>query len=150
MLRRIVAGIVGGLALAASFFASIYAIEALKDFRTTDIVAAPWWMIAAELTMCSMALGTLAIGFRFLGFAITGRDNVRNGLWLRPILLGIGLFFPVFLVSLVLGFYWAYHVHSHANPDDKVLVAFKISCSSGVAAAIIGSAILFRRARTRR
>jgi hypothetical protein len=41
--------------------------------------------------MCSMALGAFVIGFRFLDFALTGRNRGVGGRWLRPILLGCGL-----------------------------------------------------------
>jgi hypothetical protein len=138
------------LALTACFFASAYAIIALEDSHPSDLTTAPWWAIAAELVMCLIALGTLVIGSRFLSFALTGRNSAGDGRWLKPILLGMGLFFPVFFVSLGSGLYWAYHVQSHENPDDNALLALKVSSYAGVAAAIIGSAVLLRRARSRR
>jgi len=122
---------------------------ALDDFRSTDIASAPWWAIAGELTMWSMALFTFVIGLRFSSLALTGRSIEYAGRWLKPIVLGAGLFFPFFLVSLVVGLYWAYHLQSHGNPDDSALVALRVSAGTGVAAAIVGSAVMLARGRRR-
>jgi hypothetical protein len=146
MAKRIVAGIVGVIALVACFFASFKVVEAFADAHLTDVSAAPWWAITAELLMCSMALGALVIGFRFLDFALTGRSSGSGGRWLRPILLGCGLFFPVFVASLTVGLNWAYRM-SHGEKDQNAIVALRISFFLGVLAALIGSVVLVRRAR---
>jgi hypothetical protein len=148
MPKRIIAGTVGVIALVSCFFASVHAILAIEDAHSTDVSALPWWGIAAELLMCSMALGALVIGFRFLDFALTGRNRGVGGRWLRPMLLGCGLFFPVFVASLAVGLNWAYRM-SHGNQDQNALVALRISLFLGVAAAVIGSGVLLRRARSR-
>lgn len=148
MPKRIIAGTVGAIALVACFFASLQVIVAIEDVHSTDVVAAPWWAIAAELLMCSMALGTLVIGFRFLDFALTGRNRGVGGRWLRPILLGCGLFFPVFVASLAAGLNWAYRM-PHGNQDQNALVALRISLFLGIAAAVIASGVLLRKARSR-
>ena len=148
MPKRIVAGLVGVIALVACFFASVHAIVAIDEAHSTDVGALPWWAIAAELLMCSMALGTLVIGFRFLDFALTGRTRSVGGLWLKPILLGCGLFFPVFAASLAVGLNWAYRI-SHGNQDQNAFVALRISLFLGVAGAVIGSGVLLRKVRSR-
>lgn len=148
MPARIIAGTVGVIALVACVFAVVHAIAPIVDAHPPDVGALPWWAIAAELLMCSMALGALVIGFRFLDFALTGRNRSVRGRWLRPILLGCGLFFPVFVASLAVGLNWAYRM-SHGNQDQNAFVALKISLSLGVAAAVIGSGVLLRRARSR-
>lgn len=148
MPKRIIAGTVGVIALAACFFASVHAIVPIEDAHSTDVGALPWWAIAAKLLMCSMALSALVIGFRFLDFALTGRNRGDGGRWLRPILLGCGLFFPVFVASLAVGLNWAQRM-SHGNQDQNALVALRISLFLGVAAAVMGSGVLLRRARSR-
>jgi hypothetical protein len=148
MPKRIVAGTVGTIALVACLFASIYGLEALHDARSAGIGALPWWDIVAELVMCSMALGALVIGFRFLDYAVTGRSRGVGGRWLRPILLGCGLFFPVFVSSLTVGINWAYRM-AHGNQDQNALVALRVSFFLGIAAAVIGCGVLLRKARFR-
>jgi hypothetical protein len=148
MSKRITAGIVGVIALVACFFASFKAVEAFAEVHLSDVSAVPWWAIAAELLMFSMALGALAIGFRFLDFALTGRNRDSGGRWLRPILLGCGLFFPVFVASLAAGLNWAYRL-SHGDQDHNALIALRISVFLGVLAAVISSGVLLRRARPR-
>jgi hypothetical protein len=148
MPKRIVAGIVGVVSIVACFFASVYAIEAVQDAHSPDFGTLPWWAIVAELVMCSMALGTLVIGFRFLDYALTGRSRGVGGRWLKPILLGCGLFFPVFVASLAVGLNWAYRM-SHGNQDQNALVALRVSSFLGVAAAVIGSGVLLRKVRSR-
>jgi hypothetical protein len=148
MVKRIVAGIVGMLALVACFVASAYAIEALQDAHSPEMGALPWWAVAAEFLMFSMALGAFFIGLRFLSYALTGRSREVGGRWLRPILLGSGLFFPVFAASLAVGLNWAYRI-SHGNQDQNELIALRASSFLGVAAGIIGSAVLLRKARSR-
>ena len=146
MAKRILAGIIGALALLACLFASAYAIMAIQDARPKDIVTAPWWAIAAEIAMCSAAFGGLLIGIRFLGFAMSGRSMESGGRWLKPILLGVGLFFPVFLLLILVGLYCVYHVRSHGNPDANAITVFKVSSVVGIAAAITGSGIFLRKA----
>ena|SRR5689334_17925903 len=148
MVKRVVAGIVGMVSLVACLFASAYAIDALQDTHSPEMGAVPWWAIVAELLMCSMALGAFVIGFRFLHYALTGRSREVGGRWLRPILLGSGLFFPVFAVSLAVGLNWAYRM-SHGNQDQNALIALRVSSFLGVAAAVIGSGVLLRKARSR-
>jgi hypothetical protein len=98
------------------------------------------------LGMCSMTLGALVIRVRFLRFALTARNPGKGGVWLRPILLGCGLFFPVFVVSLAVGLNWAYRV-PHGNQDENALAALKVSLCLSFASAVIGSGVLLRKAR---
>lgn len=148
MSKRIIAGTVGVIALVACFFASIRAIEDFEEAHLAAVGALPWWALVAELLMCSMALGTLVIGFRFLDYSLIGRNRGLGGRWLRPILLGCGLFFPVFVASLAAGLNWAYRM-SHGNQDQNALIALRVSFFLGVAATVIGSGVLVRRARSR-
>jgi H+/Cl- antiporter ClcA len=154
MPKRIFAGVIGALAVGAFIVGSVLVFGLFQDSRgglSRGLASAPepWWVTVVMAVTCSMVLATLVIGVRFLDFALTGRNYRLGGRWLRPTLLGCGLFFPAFVVSLTLGLNWAYRVHSHGNPDESALLALKISFFLGVAAAVIGSAVLLRRARSR-
>jgi hypothetical protein len=79
MPKRIIAGTVGVIALVSCFFASVHAILAIEDAHSTDVSALPWWAIAAELLMCSMALATLVIGFPVPRFCVDRSQSWRWG-----------------------------------------------------------------------
>jgi len=97
--ERIVAAIMGPVALFTPFVAAVYAITALEDFKNSAVSF--WSAAGGELIMCSMALVALDLGIRFLRFAFVGNTS-RNSSWIRQLFLGIACFFPAFIFSLIL------------------------------------------------
>jgi hypothetical protein len=140
MAKRIIAGVLGLLAVFASLLPVGYAFEIFKDFQNPDV---PFWPnVLAELFMCSIALAGLWIGIHFLRFASSGRNQQSNS-WIKRVLLGIGLFFPGFVFSLPITILWA----NRAWPGDgrKIDLALEVSVFVGVAAATIGTILLIRK-----
>jgi hypothetical protein len=89
MRKRTLAGVVGAFALADFILGSALLIRAFQDSHGgLGELVEPWWVGLVILGMCSMILGALIIGLRFLRFALTGRDYATRSRWLRPILLG--------------------------------------------------------------
>ena len=103
MAKRIFAGAVGIGALVACFFASVYAIGAVQDAHFSDFACYTLVGHRRRTRDVFDGSGTLVIGFKFLDYALTGRSRGVGGRWLRPLLLGCGLFFPVFVASLAAG-----------------------------------------------
>lgn len=145
MSKRIIASAVGAIAVIASLIAFAKAFLGLEDFRNP---AVPFRFAAiGELVLCAMALAALGIGIRFLRFGWSGR-RAPGGNWVRPILLGIGSFFPGFIFSLPLTVVWA----SHTRPGDgqSGLAAMEVSFYIGGAVAIICGVVLLKKRNTRR
>jgi len=140
MAKRIVLGIFGATAAFGSFLPLGYAFEIFKDFNNPD--TSFWPNVLGVVLMCSIALPGFWLGMRFLGFALTGRSEQTNSV-AKPILLGIGSFFPGFVFSLPITILWV----SRKWPGDngKIGLAFKASASVGVAAAIICTVLLLRK-----
>lgn len=130
-------GVIGAF---AGLVALAYAIEAIQDFTNPAVPVR--LAILGEFIMCSMAFGGLTIGIGLLRFSISGRSE-RSTRWVRPVLLGIGSFFPGFVFSLPLTVLWA----DHTWPGDgqSYLAAIEVSCYAGVAVAIICTAVLLKK-----
>jgi hypothetical protein len=141
MAKRIVLGILGAIAAFGSFLPLGYAFEIFKDFNNPD--TSFWPNVLGVVLMCSIALPGFWLGMRFLGFALSGRSEQSNGI-AKPILLGIGSFFPGCVFSLPITILWV--SRKWPGDDAKIDLAFKISASLGVAVAIICT-ILLRRKR---
>lgn len=141
MAKRIVSGILGIIAVLASVLPLGGAWEMLKDFSNPDV--AFWFNVLGELLACSVALAGLWIGIRFLLFALSGRTQEHNGS-VRPVLLGIGFFFPAFVFSLPLTLLWA-RFEWRGDGD----AAMKASCYIGVASAIVCVVVLLRKRKAR-
>jgi hypothetical protein len=71
MSNRIIAGILGTLAVLASLLPLGYAYEIFKDFKSTDV--SYWPNVLGELLICLLALAALSVGIRFLRFASSRR-----------------------------------------------------------------------------
>jgi hypothetical protein len=142
MWKRIVASIVGVIAVLAGLVAVVYSIEAIQDFRNP---AVPLRLaILGEFIMCSMAFAALTVGLRLLRFAWRGRSDGRSG-WVRPALVGIGCFFPGFVFSLPLTVLWARH--TWPGDGQSSLAAMEASCYAGIVAAVVCCAVLLRKHR---
>jgi hypothetical protein len=140
MSKRIVASIVGVLAVLASLIAFAKAFFGLEDFRNP---AVPLRVVGAgELIMCSIALAALGMGIRFLRFAWSGRTD-PSSTWVKPVLLGIGFFFPGFMFSLPLTVLWARH--TWPGDGQSYLAAMDASVCVGIAAAIICLVVLLKK-----
>jgi hypothetical protein len=140
--KRITASIVGVIAVLAGLVAVIYSIEAIEDFRNP---AVPLRLaILGEFIMGSMAFAAVAIGIRLLRFAWRGESAGGSG-WVRPVLVGIGCFFPGFVFSLPLTVLWARY--TWPGDGQSYLAAMEVSCYAGVVAAVVCCIVLFRRRR---
>jgi hypothetical protein len=140
MLKRIIGSTVGLTAVLAGLIALAYAIEGIEDFRNP---AVPFRLfVASELVMCSMAFAGLGIGIQLLRFGWNGRSTGRSS-WVRPVLLGIGCFFPGFVFSMPLTLLWARH--TWPGDGQSYLAAMEVSCYVGVGAAIICSILLMKK-----
>jgi hypothetical protein len=140
MLKRILGLSVGAIAVFAGLLALAWAIEGIGDFRNP---AVPFRLVVAgELVMCAMAFAALGTGIRLLRFGWSGRSG-RSSSWVRPVLLGIGFFFPGFVFSLPLTLLWA----RHTWPGDghSYLTAMEVSFYIGFGAAIICCIVLFKK-----
>jgi hypothetical protein len=122
-----------------------YASEGIGDFKNPQVPLHE--VVLGEILMCAMMLAAFGLGIRFLDFGLTGR-NVQSNSWVRPILLGIGFFFPGFVFSFPLTMLWAGHTWPGDNQND--IVAFKVSFCIGISAAIICCIVLLRNRNIRR
>jgi len=140
MPKRVLAGTLGLLAMIAGCGAALYAIQACKDFKNPDVNF--WGAALGVLVMCSMAFAASGIGLRLLDFATTGHENPIHG-WMRPVLLGTGMFFPGFVFSLPLTLFCADRIwrNDRQAPD----IAFEVSVGIGLASAILGTAWMLKK-----
>jgi len=143
MVKRIIAGILGAISALISILPLIYAFGMFGDFSNPHVGF--WPTLLGEVLMCSIAAAALTLGISFLRFAASGHSRQSHS-WLRPVALGIGFFFPGFLLSLPLTILWA----SLTWPGDgqNILAAFEVSIYVGLAAAIICAIVLLRKRAT--
>jgi hypothetical protein len=139
MPKRVLAGTLGVLAMFAGFAGAVYAIEASQDFKNPNVHL--WVAALGELALCSMAFVALGIGIHFLDFAWTGRENPIRG-WMRPMLLGIGMFFPGFVFSLPLTLFCA--ARFWRNDGRHFYIALEVSIGIGIASAILCTAWMLK------
>jgi hypothetical protein len=130
MLKRIIAGILGTIAVLASFLPLRYALE---DYKNPN---------AGELVMCSLGIAALWMGARFLRFAVSGQSMQTRSL-AKSVLLGIGFFFPGFVFSLPLTILCARLMWT--IDGKNYVAAVGISFCVGVAAAIVCTIMLVRK-----
>ena len=140
--KRTLAGALAVLAFFAGVLAVRYTIQALEDFWTPAVPIR--LAILGELLMSSMAFASLTIGIRLLRFSISGRSD-HGSSWAKPVLLGIGFFFPAFLFSLPLTLLWARY--TWPGDGQSPLAAMEVSCYVGVAAAAVCCVVLLKRRR---
>ena len=140
MTKRIVAALVGLIAVFAGLIAVSWVIEGLQDITNP---AVPLRLtILGEFITCLMAFGSLTISAQLLCFSISGRSS-RSTSWVKPVLLGIGSFFPGFLFSLPLTILWARL--TWPGDGQSYLAAMELSCYVGVAATIVCTVALLKK-----
>ncbi len=140
MLRRILGSAVGVVAVFASIICLYYAIQGIGDFKNPVM---PFLLAATiQLVLWSMALVSLGIGIQLVRFGWNGRSEQSTSRP-RPILLGVGCFFPGFVFSLPVTILWA----SRTWPGDgqSVFAATEVSFYIGVATAIIACIVLLKK-----
>lgn len=138
--KRIVAAVVGVIAVFAGLIALAYAIEGIQDFTNPAVPVR--LAILGEFIVSSMAFAALIIGIQLLRFSLSGRSERSTG-WTKPVLLGIGSFFPGFVFSLPLTVIWARH--TWPRDGQSYLAAMEVSCYVGVAVAIVCGVVLLKK-----
>jgi len=113
-----------------------YAFVFLKDFKDPSVTL--WTKVLLELVLALVGLTALVAGVDLLRFAVSGRSLGKSG-WVRPLLLGIGLFFPGFVFSLPIALF---AVWRSGHRFDKSSLPFEASACIGLLGAIIGTTIL--------
>jgi len=98
MWRRVLAGILGTLAVLAGVIAYGYARMASEDFNNPNVSV--WTAILGTGIIWLLTLGAFGMGIHFLKYCITGKF-FRVNPWTRALILGALSFFPGFIVSAV-------------------------------------------------
>ena len=125
--KRTIATIVGVIAALVSIVAFICPVGGLASGAA----------ILAHVIMCSIGLVGAGMGVRFLRFAWSGQYRESSG-WMRPLVLGMGCFFPGFMFSLPITMVWAGYRRA---PGDGVKISFYV----GFLATIICWIVLLRK-----
>ena len=98
MWRRVLAGILGALAVLAGVIAYGYARMGYDDFGNLNVSF--WTAILGTGLMWLLTLGAFGMGVHFLKYCFTGKFSRVNP-WARALVLGALSFFPGFIVSAV-------------------------------------------------
>jgi hypothetical protein len=99
--------------------------------------------VLARAMMCSIGLIALWMGVRFLRFGWSGGCPESSD-WMRPLVLGIGCFFPGFMFSLPITIVWA--DYRHGAPGNGIAISFYI----GVLATIIYWIVRLKKRKVQR
>jgi hypothetical protein len=142
MWRRVLAGLLGTLAVLAGIVAYGYASMASEDFKNPNVSI--WTAILGTGIIWLLTLGASGMGIHFLKYCFTGkffRVNPR----VRALILGTLSFFPGFILSAIP----AVVLVSNRWPRDIQAddLAILISVFVGVATAALVCLALLRRAR---
>ena len=141
MAKRILAGILGSVAVLGSLLPLGFAFEISKDFFNNPATNL-WTNVAGGFLMSSIALYGFWLGARLLRFAASGVSRRTDG-WMKPLLLGAGSFFPGFVFSVPICMMWIHRTWPH--DDGKVDLAFEGSACAGAVTAIICTILLYRK-----
>ena len=142
MWRRVLAGLLGTLAVLAGYIAYGYASMNSEDFRNPNV---SFWSAALGTGfMWLLTLGAFGMGIHFLKYSFTG-EFFRVNLRLRALILGALSFFPGFFLLAAPALFlvskrWPRDTHA----DDLALL---ISAFLGVALAVVVCLALLRRAQ---
>jgi len=139
MPKRIIAAIIGMLAMLAGVVACSYAYDAAWDLRSSGTF---WSDVAGALLMGAISLSALLLGMRFLRFAVLGRSSEIKSRF-ALVLLGLGCFVPGFIVSVPFAVVW--EEHKYRGHDVSPPASFVVCLLIGVLTAIVGCVVLLRR-----
>jgi hypothetical protein len=140
MAKRILVSLLGIIAVLAGVMALGYAIEVIHDFWNQNVALRD--AVLGEFIMLSMAFYAVWIGLRLLRSAGSTPSKPKPT-WLRAVILGIGFFFPGFILSFPLTMLWTYH--TWPGPGKADLVAMEVSVSFGLAASVICCIALLKK-----
>lgn len=137
MPKRVIAAIIGLLAIAAGLVACGFTLEVTHDFGSPET---PFWEnVFGSVFMGAVALCGLTFGFRFLRFAWFGTSQPISGR-VSSVLLGLGFFFPGFAFSLPFTILlWVTHRWPDGTENDLAafLASFFIGISTAIACCVI-------------
>lgn len=86
--KRIIAGLLGTVALLGNVLPLGYALEIFKDFGSPDI---PFWPNAfGEVVMCAIAIVALRSGVQFLKFALSHPRSPDKPAYYRRVRTSLG------------------------------------------------------------
>ena len=140
MAKRIMSGILGAIVLFGSLLPLGNAFEIFKDFENPDL---PFWPnVLGTFAMGAIAVAGLSIGIYFLRFASSGHESPNHS-WTKPVLLGVGSFFPGFVFSLPLTIVWI--ERRWPGDDTKLDLTLEASACIGIVVAIICTIVLLRK-----
>jgi hypothetical protein len=142
MSRRVLAGVVGTLAVLAGVIAFGYASMDLEDFRNPNVSF--WTATLGVGIMWLLTLGAFGMGIHFLKYCFTGEFFQLNP-WARAFILGALSFFPGFILSAPPAIILAQKRWPGDSRADNV--AMLVSVCFGAALAFIVCFALVRRAR---
>ena len=139
MFKRTIAAAIGLLAILAGVVAVLlffgFLADTFQDPRNNPLKIA----IPVDLAILLMGCCAIALGAKFISCGWDDPIDWRSS-WVRPILLGLGLFFPGLVFSIPLGAF----LSSRFWPGDND-GPFVISAWIGVATALISSATLLTK-----
>lgn len=142
--KRIIASALGVAALLAALIAILPAIDLIIELRVPAAAVSFWFATMGVLLMLSIALAEFGIAIWFFRFA--RREHDVGASWIRPILVGVGCFFPGLVFSLPLTVFWARY--TWPGDGQAVLGAIPFSLEIGIAAAVFACAVLLKKRRT--
>src|SRR5579863_700910 len=140
MTKRVIAGILGAMAVFASLLPLGYTYEILRDLHNPDVPVRETVLGGALMSL--IALTGFVLGIRFLLFAF-GHHADRTSSWAKPLFLEAAFFFPGSVFSLPLTILLAKRIWP--SDDGKLDLAMEVSVFIGVVAAVICSTVLFRK-----
>jgi len=142
VLKRVVAGILGALAVLASVAAFNYAEMALEDFSNPSVSV--WAAIFGTATIWLLTLGAFGMGIHFLKYSFTGTFFQMNPR-IRAFTLGALSFFPGFILLAPPAILLA--DRRWPGNTQALNLAMLVSACFGALCAVFVSLALVRKAR---
>ncbi len=139
MFKRATATLVGLFAILAGLIALLNFVEFFFDTLRDPHNNPPIIGIPIDFVILCMGCGAVALGVKFALYGWNDPGGWRTS-WIRPILLGLGLFFPGLVFSIPLAFFIA-----SRSPSGEDTEGFSIALWIGLATAVIGCATLLTR-----
>lgn len=142
MSKRVLAGVVGALAVVAGLIAFIYASMATGDFRNPNVSF--WTAILGIGIMGLLSLAGFGMGIHFLKYCLTGEFFHLNP-WVRAFVLGALSFFPGFILSAPPAIILSEKRWPRNSQADSI--AMLVSVCFGAVFAVIACVALVKKAR---